>query len=561
MSTNNVPYYDRRGLDAEGVSAEWLREAEKQVNNQLAEIQLQFREAARLKMSQYMNAEYQSLKRFEDAEVLRGKKDKLENDLYEASVLGSNAILSKIQAANKQYKDDMHDIDQCESSWDEPIIKRWRSLVQKDFDKVVNLAKDEMVAKSLGAEEIIDNAIREGVISKLEGQVRKKKAANAAFKSIVLSLADNGLTDVADSFINDIEKVHSQEKSLPKDEGNPKAKSQIFIQPLELSSLRDKVSEVRTRAQVEERRMQRESAQKRQDEYDKREYKALEGNFISADDTSADKQIKCNALAAMYRSLADDCEENGDINAAKQYLVSAQRFQDYAEQEEKQAQEAEKRATARAQKLKYEEAIAKRKAYEESLEKTLSRLVFFESKNEIDSKRAAKIQLQISKELYEYAMRDDFDHSFLDRFRVQFAEYVNTKNKDALRKLYTAFGYHPGDDTSTDGSFNKASGSKRNRLVKLYPVPDETDDNEKDNSTITAEQLSYYGMRLLAALRNLPEGQSRDEVVDQVIRDVKSNWVKNNFQANLSSMLNIILTMRKNFSTDTFKENEKEKGE
>ena len=84
-----VPYYQRKGLDAEGMADEWLENYSKSRSKGRSLLPPDVRERADLENADWVNGQYANLKSYEMREVRKGKKSRFVNsiDLAETKVL------------------------------------------------------------------------------------------------------------------------------------------------------------------------------------------------------------------------------------------------------------------------------------------------------------------------------------------------------------------------------------------------------------------------------------------------------------------------------------------
>ncbi len=235
-----------------------------------------------------------------------------------------------------------------------------------------------------------------------------------------------------------------------------------------------------------------------------------------------------------------------DPQRAMAYLDTAR------EMREAQALAREK-AAERTLELAQKSRKAARDANEEALALSLSRLQVLELDGSIGEDEINEAQAAIWRKFRVDAMKGGLSESFIRSFQGRLVSRLSDQEKDAMRKLYSAFGFT--GELSSDGRIS-ASDRKAVESESFYAPRSESEPYQEEGKKISGKDLFLYGEAFLRTLRTLGPDVNREAVVEKEIARIKADWVRGNFAANRDAAVKNILDISREIKTSYFLSNE-----
>lgn len=205
---------------------------------------------------------------------------------------------------------------------------------------------------------------------------------------------------------------------------------------------------------------------------------------------------------------------------------------------------------------KVKAAKAARDANEEALALSLSRLQVLELDDSIGEDGINEAQAAIWRKFRVEAMKGGLSASFIRSFQGRLVNRLSDQEKDAMRKLYSAFGFT--GELSSDGRIS-ASDRKAVESESFYAPRSESEPYQEEGKKISGKDLFLYGEAFLRTLRTLGPDVNREGVVEKEIARLKTDWVRSNFAANRDAAVKNILDISRELKTAYFLNNETKK--
>ena len=311
-----IPYYQRQGLDAEGVSSEFMETWRKKSSEILARTRPESREAVRIGLGEFAQGQYANLKSYEMREVRRGKVDAITQGAEEAAVRTAWSVCGQaaadLRAREKEREDAQKEYDEVARTFprsfvdvmpdpqDKANAERWLKEAAARRDERLKQADEAFAASARnrffeavqGIEDAgrqFDAGVADMLFDEREGAARKRKAARAAIGGVVGSLIEGGSLDVAERFVDSLE----NEKDV--DGKSPVAMRYGFL-PEDIGKMREAVKSARVRAKAESERALREAERQTLDGIELASREAMaDGSLGSIEDALAKMKAEAEA--------------------------------------------------------------------------------------------------------------------------------------------------------------------------------------------------------------------------------------------------------------------------
>ena len=311
-----IPYYQRQGLDAEGVSSEFMETWRKKSSEILARTRPESREAVRIGLGEFAQGQYANLKSYEMREVRRGKVDAITQGAEEAAVRTAWSVCGQaaadLRAREKEREDAQKEYDEVARTFprsfvdvmpdpqDKANAERWLKEAADRRDERLKQADEAFTASARnrffeavqGIEDAgrqFDAGVADMLFDEREGAARKRKAARAAIGGVVGSLIEGGSLDVAERFVDSLE----NEKDV--DGKSPVAMRYGFL-PDDIAKMREAVESARARAKAESERALREAERQTLDGIELASREAMaDGSLDSIEDALAKMKAEAEA--------------------------------------------------------------------------------------------------------------------------------------------------------------------------------------------------------------------------------------------------------------------------
>ena len=236
-----IPYYQRQGLDAEGVSSEFMETWRKKSAEILARTRPESREAVRIGLGEFAEGQYANLQSYEMREVRRGKVDAITRAAEDSAVramwsVGQQTAADirgrdqELEDARKEYEDaeraakgilagleipENRKLAEQELADAKARFDERTRQAQADFEGRVKNHFFEMVDSIEETGRQFDAGVAERLYDWHEGRVRKMKAARATIQNMVGSLAAAGHLEAAGRFVEMLEGEKDAESDMP----------------------------------------------------------------------------------------------------------------------------------------------------------------------------------------------------------------------------------------------------------------------------------------------------------------------------------------------------------
>lgn len=191
-------------------------------------------------------------------------------------------------------------------------------------------------------------------------------------------------------------------------------------------------------------------------------------------------------------------------------------------------------------------------ANEEALALSLSRLQVLELDGSIGEDEINEAQAAIWRKFRVEAMKGGLSESFIRSFQGRLVNRLSDQEKDAMRKLYSAFGFT--GELSSDGRIS-ASDHKAIKSESFYAPRSESEPYQDEGKEISGKDLFLYGETFLRTLRTLGPDVNREAVVEKEIARIKADWVSDNFAANRDAAVKSILDISRELKASYFLNN------
>lgn len=336
-----IPYYQRQGLDADGVSSEFMETWRKKSSEILARTRPESREAVRIGLGEFAQGQYANLKSYEMREVRRGKVDAITQGAEEAAVRTAWSVCGQaaadLRAREKEREDAQKEYDEVARTFprsfvdvmpdpqDKANAERWLKEAADRRDERLKQADEAFAASARnrffeavqGIEDAgrqFDAGVADMLFDEREGAARKRKAARAAIGGVVGSLIEGGSLDVAERFVDSLE----NEKDV--DGKSPVAMRYGFL-PDDIGKMREAVKSARARAKAETERALREA-----------ELQTLDGLALASREAVADGSLGAieDALGRMKAEAENQPEGSRPRVAAMEWARRLDRAADAA---------------------------------------------------------------------------------------------------------------------------------------------------------------------------------------------------------------------------------------
>jgi hypothetical protein len=195
-------------------------------------------------------------------------------------------------------------------------------------------------------------------------------------------------------------------------------------------------------------------------------------------------------------------------------------------------------------------------ANEDALALSLSRLQVLEFDGSIGEDEINEAQAAIWRKFRVDAMKGGLSESFIRSFQGRLVNRLSDQEKDAMRKLYSAFGFT--GELSSDGRIS-ASDRKVVESESFYAPRSESEPYQEEGKKISGKDLFLYGEAFLRTLRTHGPDVNREGVVEKEIARIKTDWVRGNFAANRDAAVKNILDISREIKTSYFLSNETKK--
>jgi hypothetical protein len=166
-------------------------------------------------------------------------------------------------------------------------------------------------------------------------------------------------------------------------------------------------------------------------------------------------------------------------------------------------------------------------ANENGLKTAWSQLTLMEAEGTISDTEAAYVQSQIWRKLRVCTMAETVSPEFSTSFQKTFATRLNDEEKDAVLKLYRAFGFK--GEVGSDGL---ATAKTQKDDSADYYVPQAEGASEDDKIKIGHEDMYKYVQAIRDALRNLGPEADRNAAIEAVIKKAQVEWLKDGWFSN-----------------------------
>lgn len=213
-------YYNRDGLAAAGAADEWLAAAQADARERLKNMDPRMRSKMSAGINSFVLGHYQNLRAFESREVRKGRVERLAMDIENRANGISMNIAAQSRAELESEREERENIDRTAaemSRTDAEAAERHRAAAYEGLDISRAKRTDEHFLQLVGemdmAETMIDSAVEEGLIDRVTGDARKRKAARACFSNTISALSANGDHDMAEAFIARLEMPRETEPS------------------------------------------------------------------------------------------------------------------------------------------------------------------------------------------------------------------------------------------------------------------------------------------------------------------------------------------------------------
>ena len=236
-----IPYYQRQGLDAEGVTAEFRDSVRKDIADTMAKTRPEDRALLGAKLGRWAEGQIANLQSYEMREVRRGKVDAITQAAEDSAVramwsVGQQTAADargrdlELEDARKEFEDAERAARGILAGMEHPANRKLAeqeladakarfderaSLAQADFDERVKNHFFEMVDSIEETGRQFDAGVAERLYDEHEGRVRKMKAARATIQNMVGSLAAAGHLEAAGKFVALLESEKDAESDMP----------------------------------------------------------------------------------------------------------------------------------------------------------------------------------------------------------------------------------------------------------------------------------------------------------------------------------------------------------
>lgn len=192
---------------------------------------------------------------------------------------------------------------------------------------------------------------------------------------------------------------------------------------------------------------------------------------------------------------------------------------------------------------------AMQKNTEEQLAAALSRWELLKFEGSFSPDEQNEEQAAIWKKFRIEALGGGISPSFMRSFQSRMESNLSKQETEAIRKLYRSFGYTA---EIGDNGAPTATAQKKNDSLAFY-APENDGEDKPYYKKISGADLFKYSQSILNALRSLGPEANREEIIEQELTRIKTDWIRRDIDANIEASVKSIMNMQNNIKQKTYR--------
>ncbi len=258
--------------------------------------------------------------------------------------------------------------------------------------------------------------------------------------------------------------------------------------------------------------------------------------------------VHLNQIAEKYEAFADANEGMLDTNP-RTYLAIREKAKAFRTTAQKYildnavAAEQKKALDAKAEKNAFDDLV---KRNEEEIARRFCRLQIAKLEGSLPQEVANAQQADLWRKYSSCSDAGTVSPGFMQSFTGRIRADLTDQESAAMRKFYDAFGYAA--DLSPDGEVSASDRKAAQKdKTKYYAPLEENGVKVTDGTQINARDLLSLGDSFLSTLRSLGPDMNREGVVEKTISQIKTKWIKGEFDKNRDNILRELMNIRREF--------------